>query len=243
MKNIEKLTPGTHQSVIDVIEKYNWNVIDNKEDVLNLFDPETLRNEKPTINSDSNAIIIFDNPNHNSAFLHEYFDAVLSNRENIGELLEFPKDMPIHLLVELQTKLQTKLNIICPTIKVYYCNNEALNEYLFKPFFESIFKQIQKNALDSGDTNNPVLKQKFDYDCPPVILSINKKQEMIMIEYEKMFPMNLHSVFSQYIIIHDAEYVKEVHNNQKLEAQKSIEKESIDKYGAQPIPAEPKIKA
>lgn len=237
---IDKLAPETHESVLEVIEKHNFIVIDSMEDILQLFDPKTLQNEVPTVTADSNAIIIFDNPDHNMAFLHEYFDIVIKNKDNISEILDFPQGIPAEHMATLLTKFQQKLDIIFPTVKIYYCNNRKLNEELFKPFFQSIFNNVQKNA---EGTNNPILNQKFDYDCPPVILSINKAASVVMIEYEKMFPLTLQSAFGQFIIIHDGEYVKEQHNEQKAAARKVVETEHMQKVGSQPIPKDPKNKA
>lgn len=232
---MKKLHPNTDTKVLETIEKYSFEIIEDIEDIKTIFDPESLTKETPTIHKKENAIIIFDHHNYNSAFLHEFFATIIDKKDNIADFLDFPEGMPEHLQAELLVKLQTKLNLTIPVTKIYYCNNFETNKFLFEPFFKSMF-----DGYHSENNNNI---PEFEFDSPPVILMINKDVDAIFMEFEKFMPMTINSAFSSFIIIHDAEATMMAEAANKLEIQKQQNKDAINKHGGQPIPKNPKYKA
>lgn len=215
---MKKLHPDTHIAVLKFIEKRNVTIIENIDDIKLLFNPDSLKNNsKPELHIKDNTIIIFDHHNYNIAWMHELFEIVLSRKDNISSFVNLPKGMPEHLQSQLLSQFQNKMNIIEPTVKLYYCNCPKVSEELFKPFF----KQLFDNSQISSGTN-----QKFEYDSPTVMLMMNKNVPEVFMEFEKLFPMDVQKVFSAFVILHDAQKSIDAQNteNQILKQEPPIYK-------------------
>ena len=230
----------THQEIIDVLKKHEIIQLNTIDEIQALFNIESVKLKDPIIHTEHNTIILFDNPDYNVAYLHEMINSLLNNKENIADILDFPEGIPENLKIELIVKLQQKFNIIQPTIKLYYCNVRSINEELFKPFFKNMFDNIQKQNESIG---GGMIQPNFDYDCPPIILMLNKDVNSIFLDFEKFMPFSIQNIFGAFITIHDA-YQIEIQESMRQKAiSDETQKESIDKFGSQEIPEKPKFQA
>ena len=181
----------THQEIIDVLKKHEIIQLNTIDEIQALFNIESVKLKDPIIHTEHNTIILFDNPDYNVAYLHEMINSLLNNKENIADILDFPEGIPENLKIELIVKLQQKFNIIQPTIKLYYCNVRSINEELFKPFFKNMFDNIQKQNESIG---GGMIQPNFDYDCPPIILMLNKDVNSIFLDFEKFMPFSMQNI-------------------------------------------------
>lgn len=234
----------TNQEVLDVLKKHEILQLHTMEEISTLFDIQSVKLKDPIIHTDHNTIILFDNPDYNVAYLHEMIDVLLDNKENVADILDFPEGIPEHLKIELIVKLQQKFSIIQPTIKLYYCNVRSINEELFKPFFKNMFDNIQKQReLNEIDNGIGAVPPNFDYDCPPIILMLNKDVNSIFLDFEKFMPFAMQNMFGAFITIHDAYQIEIQEIMRKKALSDAAEKESIEKFGSQEIPEKPKFQA
>lgn len=188
-----------------LIEKNNVVVIKTIIELNELFDTASIYNEIPKINIKSNSVIVFDTPDYNSCYLLEMvlkFNEIINDGiEEATELIfnKNPNNISEEEFRTAKEKLYKKAKDISQTIKIFYCDNLEIQEYLMKPFM--------------GEINNH----------RPFMLMINKDVNGIFIDIENFLPFSFSDILQNFLIIADAAIInKKYDENNSTSKQKNI---------------------
>lgn len=166
-------------------------IIKSLTELNKIFDYKSLYNNDQIINIDNDAIIFFDTPTYNSAYLTDLINEYLNTYDkltfsNFVELLKLPNQ---NLSKELDFINDLKGKIISQTkkTKFYYCQDEDIYVKLFSEYINNKFK-----------TDKQV----------PVILTIkgnvyNKKPKDVFIDIETIMPLSYNTVMKNMVLLYD----------------------------------------
>lgn len=190
----------------EVLDKYNVKTITTTDEILKIFDIQSLRENKPKINTDKHTLIIFDTNDFNSAFMHDHLVKVLSNKDNITELIQFPPTIPEKSLTRVITDFQQNFSIIAETIEIFYCNDSVVHEMLFGEFFKFHRKMgIERSNLPEWQKLRELsMLETQQFVQIPTLLMINSNVQEVFLDWESFAPFSEQNIISAFMTIYDA---------------------------------------
>jgi hypothetical protein len=194
----------TNPHYAQLLEKHGISRIEKLEDITAIFNVASLDREEPEIFIDGMAMIIFDTPVFNSAYILDEFDkasAIIPDYSLVCKALPPVPGMPAEEFEVLQKSAFEKLTKVAGAVQVFYCDDEELHASLFECFING--------------KNMPTL-------TPPSLIMVNSDASMIFIDMESMYPIGVQKILMAYLMLHDAAEMKE-----SVEASEKARRESI----------------
>jgi hypothetical protein len=177
-----------------ILEELKITKITKLSQIDEIINISSLSREDPEIFIDTDAIIIFDNPDYNSAYiLDEYaaFFELSKSLETISQLIQPKLDVEASVFEAAKKLIFDKVSTVINRCKVFYCEDEELHSALFEPFF-------QTGQNSQTQTSNP-----------PALIMISPVEQIVFIDMEGLYPIGVEKIIMAHLMLHDASEAKE----------------------------------
>lgn len=184
--------------IANVLAAYNIKFIETAEDLnalITVVDENGFTRFKPNPEATANTVIIFDNENYNSAYLHEHYDVFVKNVfasvDELKAVYETEEEKN-----KVNDKFLTTVQKGIDNTNVFYCNSPEISNNLFVDFFA---KSLH-----------------LPFDNNSTVVFFNSNVDEVFIQPEIFQPITSATFANIFSVINEDSFLLEIIDNEEI---------------------------